>query len=185
MKPTNLPTEILYINVIGSQQKVQSVLGIYRQRPGFRGHSAFNHRLNGQPSQRFPMGVKTVILLFSKADRPGNVGSSLVGVELNSPPPAKDRRGFGIMGRDGVDELTNDFLLISLPRAVPDNVNGYISGENRAHVVLQMDELRRALVFFGVANESGVIGDVRFGEMRPRTPCGSRREEEKEEGESS
>ena len=125
------------------------------------------------------MGVKPVILLFAEPNRARNVGFGLVSVELNSPPPARDRRGFGMGSGNGVDELADDLLLIPLPRAVPDNVDGYISGENWAHVVLQVNELRRTLVFLGVGDE-GVIGGVGLGEMRPRAPGSGRSEEEEE-----
>lgn len=114
------------------------------------------------------MRVETVVPLFPKVDGAGDVPSGLVGVLAYDAPPPRDGRAPHADGGDGPDEVSDDRLLGSLPRAVPDDVDGDVGGEDGAHVVLQVHELRRPLVLLRVADQ-GFRG-VGFGQAGPRAP---------------
>ncbi|KAL7001658.1 hypothetical protein U1Q18_002809 [Sarracenia purpurea var. burkii] len=98
------------------------------------------------------VGVKPVVLLLPEPDRSRDVCAGLVRVELDRFPPAGNRRALGIDFGDGVDELPDDPLLVLLPSPVPNGVDGDVRRQNRAHVVLQMDELRRPFILFGATD---------------------------------
>lgn len=88
------------------------------------------------------MGVKSVVFFFSEMESAGNVGSGLIGVELNGFPPTSDGRVFRFDGGERADEIADNPLLGVAPPAVPNGINGNICSENRAHVIFQMDKLR-------------------------------------------
>nr|GMD50039.1 protein LOW PSII ACCUMULATION 2, chloroplastic [Ipomoea batatas]GME09335.1 protein LOW PSII ACCUMULATION 2, chloroplastic [Ipomoea batatas] len=106
----------------------------------------FNHGLDAQPGQRFPVRAKPVVLLGAEPHVPRNVGAGLVRVELGGFPPRGERGRGGVGGGEGDNEVADNPLLSVPPTAVPDGVNGDVGGENGAHVVLEMDEVRGALV---------------------------------------
>lgn len=125
------------------------------------------------------MGVEPVVFFLAEPDGPGDVGAGLVGVELDCLPPAGHGGVLGIGGGDGVDELANDFLLGVTPRAVPDRVDGDVGRQDGAHVVLQLDELGRALVLLGGSeDEFGGVGFL----VGPWAPGGDRCGEEDQGG---
>jgi len=77
-------------------------------------------------------GVFVGLWVVEAADDSGDVGSGLVGVELDGFPPSGDgRRRSGGSG-DGVDEVADDAFVIVRPGAVQDDVYGDVGGENGA-----------------------------------------------------
>lgn len=86
------------------------------------------------------MGVEAVVLLRAEAHVSGDVGAGLVGVEAEGGPPAIDGGGLGSDGRDGAEEGADYPLLGWLPRAVPERMDGYVGGEDGAHVVAEVHE---------------------------------------------
>lgn len=110
---------------------------------------------------------------------PGNISAGLISVQLNCLPPPGDGRRFGIHGGDGCNELPDNPLLGVRPPAVPYRINGDIGGENRAHMILQVDEIRGALVLLR-PTEDKVGGGVILVVPRP-PPINRRRGEEEEE----
>nr|GME15657.1 hypothetical protein Csa_3G176325 [Ipomoea batatas] len=131
---------------LGDLQEVNPALRVDRYGAGRGSQGGFNHGLDAQPGQRFPVRAKPVVLLGAEPHVPRNVGAGLVRVELGGFPPRGERGRGGVGGGEGDNEVADNPLLSVPPTAVPDGVNGDVGGENGAHVVLEMDEVRGALV---------------------------------------
>lgn len=98
VKPTNRSTEILYIDILGRQQKVEARFGVDREWFSFSSYGRFNDGLDGEASERFTMGIKAVIFLMAKPYGLRYVGASLVSVHLYGAPPLGHGGGFGMDG---------------------------------------------------------------------------------------
>jgi len=130
----------LNIDIRGGEEEVDPRFGADREGLSGGSDGRSYHRLDGEPGKRFAVGVEPVVFLRAEPNCLGNVRSGLVGVELDRlPPPSDGGGGRGVVG-DGVDELSNDVLLSRVPRAVPDDVDGNVGGEDGAHVVFELHE---------------------------------------------
>lgn len=91
------------------------------------------------------VGVEVIGVLASKENGSGDVGAGLVGVEGDGAPPVGDGGGGGgavVGGGDGLEEVLDEELLGWGPLAVPDEVDVYWGGEDGAHVVAEVNQLR-------------------------------------------
>lgn len=101
--------------------------------------------LDRQTGEVGAVGVEVVGVFAGDEDGSGDVGAGLVGVEGDGLPPIGDggeRGGAAVSGGDGEKEVLDEELLGRGPLAVPDYVNVDGGGEDGAHVVTKVDELR-------------------------------------------
>lgn len=183
MEAADVVAEVLHVHVIRRQQEVDAALRVDREGARRGGDGGLDDRLDGEAREGLPVGAAAVALLGADADAAGDVGAGLVGVEGHGAPPGGHGGGLRGGGGDGGDEVADDALLGCAPHAVPDWVDGDVGGEDWAHVVFQLHEFRRPLVFLRVAVEGGG-GGIRFGfgPWPPREDGGGGEEDEEEEG---
>lgn len=156
MEAADGAAEVLHRDVLGGEDEVDAVAVVDGEAGGPR--RGGDDLLDGEPREGATVGARGVLVLTGDDDGAGDVGARLVGVEGDSAPPLGHgggrRRSGGPCGRgaaaggggDGVEEVLDDELLLGSPAAVPDDVevDGGV-GEDGAHVVAELDEVRRAL----------------------------------------
>ncbi|KAG0472809.1 hypothetical protein HPP92_014281 [Vanilla planifolia] len=132
---------------MGGKEEVESAAGVDRERARAGGYGCANDGLYGEAGELLSVGIVAIILFGAEAYLGCDVGAGAVGVEANGAPPAGNGGlGGGGGGGDRADEGTYDSFLSGGPSAVPNRVDGDVGGEDRAHVVLEVDKLRRAFV---------------------------------------
>lgn len=108
--------------------------------------------MNSETGEVGAMGVLMVGVFSGDEDGARDVGVSLVGVERNGLPPVGDggvRGCTAVGGGDGEEEIFDQEGLGRGPLAVPNKVNVDRRRKNRAHMVSEVDKVRRAFEFLG------------------------------------
>ncbi|GER57757.1 glutaredoxin family protein [Striga asiatica] len=154
--------EVLHCDAGGGEDEVDPVPVVCGEWP--RPDGGGDDPLHREAREGGAVGAVPVGVLAGDDDGAGDVGSGLVGVEGDGAPPVGDAGGgSGAVVGDGEEEVEDEEALRVGPRAVPDEVElDGGSGEDGAHVVTEVDELRRALIPLGgregSRRELGVAG---------------------------
>lgn len=148
MEATDIVAEVLNVYVVRREEEVDPAFRVDRKRASGGRDGGFYHRLDREAGEGLSVGVEPIVLLFAPENMSGYVVSGLVRVKLYGLPPAGDGGCLGVDGGDGADEVTDNPFLGALPGAVPYGVDRDIGGEDRSHVVFQVNKFRRAFVFF-------------------------------------